>query len=493
MNGDELLYKRLALNVNCRSSEIAYSYLDGRVDAQEIFEKDEKKLSFQQILASDEIVRVIICKAGDVRLSQPAGKKFDNFSSRYALYKKIVLRGDDSIASLLLQLDKKDQQIENLQAEKSQLQQNLDFYGKQRDALNNVCVSTLTALKDFSVILQGLRNNFSDCDDAVSCQYSRLIQMEQSAVMSVTQSLQQNHGNISDKIDESLPQKIREVELIDSLQKENEQNIANRKRYLEDFSRKKQVELDELSRLHQEHIDSENKNLMQKKQQCKEELISLRQEIEKEIAEKTNLLMDCMSQTGEFYSAIKHNASNLFKANNCVFPGKNIPDKVMFNAIKKCNGEIAPRHIIAIYDDSFSKDGTKGILVSYHAFYLFGNFQTKKYLLHHNNILEIDIKTNTPKIITGIIWGIISIILFCIDQDLSIVTGVISIVISAIVIFNSPSYKKVKYRDSEIAAFSGRNADEFKKFIQELNSLSSACHWSSEKIQEIRKVEIPFP
>jgi len=490
MNGDELLYKRLDLNVNCRSSEIAYSYLEGRVDAEETFEKDGKKLSFQQILASDEIVRSIIRKAGDVGPSQPAANKFDNFSTRYALFKKIVMRGDDSIASLLLELDEKGQLIENLNAEKRELQRNLDFCGKQRDALNNVCVSTLTALKDFSVILQGLRNNFSDCDDAVSCQYSRLIQMEQSAVMSVTQSLQQNHGNIPDKIDESLPQKIREVELIDSLQKENEQNIVNRKRYLEDFSRKKQAELDELSRLHQEHIDSENKNLMQKKQQCKEELISLRQEIEKEIAEKTHVLMHCMSQAGEFYSAIKRNASNLFRTNNCVFSGKNIPDKVMFNAIKKCNGETAPCHVIAIYNDSFSKDGTAGILISCHAFYLFGNFQTKKYLLHHNNILEVDIKRNTHQITAGIIGVIISIILFYIAQNWSILIGVIFIVISLIIIFNNPSYKKVKYRDSEIAAFSGRNADEFKKFIQELNSLSSSCHWSSEKIQEIQKVEM---
>ena len=44
---------------------------------------------------------------------------------------------------------------------------------------------------------------------------------------------------------------------------------------------------------------------MQKKQQCQEELISLRQEIEKEIAEKTHVLMHCMSQAGEFYFAIK--------------------------------------------------------------------------------------------------------------------------------------------------------------------------------------------
>lgn len=490
MNGDELLYKRLSLNVNCRSSEIAYSYLEGRVSAEEKFEKDGKKLSFQQILASDEIVRFIIRRSGDVDFSQPVANKFDNFSTRYALFKKIVLRGDDSIASLLLQLDEQGQQIETLHSEKRQIQKNLDFRIKQCDALNDVCVSTLTALKDFSIILQGLRNNFSDCDDAVSCQYSRLIQMEQSAVMSVTQSLQQNHGNIPDKIDESLPQKIREVELIDSLQKENEQNIANRKRYLEDITRKKQAELDEASIRHREHIDSENKKLMQKKQQCQKKLERLRQETEKDIKGKTDSLVHCMSQAGEFYLTVKRNSANSFKANICVFSGKTIPDKVMFNAIKKCDGEVAPRHVIAIYDDSIMKDGTAGILVSYHAFYLFGNFQTKKYLLHHNNILEVDIKRNTHQITTGIIGVIISIILFCIAQDWSIWTGVISIVISLIIIFNNPSYKKVKYRDSEIAAFSGRNADEFKKFIQELNSLSSSCHWSSEKIQEIQKVEM---
>ena len=48
MNNGESLYKRIALGVNYRSSDIACSFIEGRVDAKEKFEKDGKIFSFEQ-------------------------------------------------------------------------------------------------------------------------------------------------------------------------------------------------------------------------------------------------------------------------------------------------------------------------------------------------------------------------------------------------------------------------------------------------------------
>lgn len=60
MDTKETIYLRLSLGVKCSSSQLAYSYLDGRLSQEELFQLGGETLSFSQICQRDTLVGKII-------------------------------------------------------------------------------------------------------------------------------------------------------------------------------------------------------------------------------------------------------------------------------------------------------------------------------------------------------------------------------------------------------------------------------------------------
>ena len=446
MNGDELTYKRIALDVNCRSTEIAYSFIEGRIDANERFELNGKQLSIKEIIANDEIVKAIILEkigADGVNHRLFPLNKFNSFSERYKLFKKIVLHGNDSLLFFILQIEKLNKNNATLQAEKEELDKKLDFCTVQRNYLTQTNAKTLENLGDLLIILQGLKNNFSDCENSITYQYSKLLQMEESAITSVKQALQENCDKFNQVIDEKNQEKIKAVDIISTLHKENEKNIEDRKKYLQDY------------------VSQQEKELLENKEKTIQEIDNLKQAAVKEIEKKNQLLSTSMSKAGDFYSTIYKNKANLFKENPNVYSSPKIPNKKLFTAIQKCNGEIAPCNVIAMYDSSSSKNGSSGILVSYHAFYIFGDFTTKKYLLNSYNKISI-----APPQKHGFIGSIIKVLFS-----------------------DGTTTKTINLQNSTIATLNVKNSESFDKFVEDLNCLLSSCNWTSNQIAEIEKID----
>ena len=132
MQGEEKIYFRKSLGVECSSTQAAYSYLDGRVDQKEIFLLDGKEMFFSDIFVQDERVRKIVRAHKTLDELFPPHKQ-KTFSERYALFKKIVLRGDDSSALFLAELDEKKEQLSKQRVE---LDEKKKLINKQRVELD---------------------------------------------------------------------------------------------------------------------------------------------------------------------------------------------------------------------------------------------------------------------------------------------------------------------------------------------------------------------
>ena len=132
MQGEEKIYFRKSLGVECSSTQAAYSYLDGRVDQKEIFLLNGKEMSFSDIFVQDELLRKTILAHKTLDELFPPRKQ-KTFSERYALFKKIVLRGDDSSALFLAELDEKKELIGKQRAE---LDEKKEQISKQRVELD---------------------------------------------------------------------------------------------------------------------------------------------------------------------------------------------------------------------------------------------------------------------------------------------------------------------------------------------------------------------
>lgn len=131
------IYYREALACEVKSEDIAYSYIEGRIGSNELFELDGKKVSVDDILRNDDVVREIVRLQGDggqKRTSAP--RKFDKLSERHELFKKVVARRDDRICSFMMELEASRDEINELKNE-LRLRQAVSSSQSRLDELNS--------------------------------------------------------------------------------------------------------------------------------------------------------------------------------------------------------------------------------------------------------------------------------------------------------------------------------------------------------------------
>ncbi len=445
MKSSESIYKRLSLQVNCSSSSLASSYLEGRVNLDEKFEKDGKIFTLEQILLSDDVFSGMVKDAFKDKPSPKAQGKYDSLPSRIELFNKIVLLGDDSLFYFILENEKNQERITKQEGEIKLLKEEVTSLQNKKNALNGLCTSVAVSLEDLSIILSGFKDEFDD-----NSLYAKIVQMENSVLSSFNTNLKKeikliNRGNVSGK--------IKEVDLIKKLQKENDKaiNSANKK------------------------------------------IIALKESAIAEIQEKCDIYSTFLTHAGEYVDSVKKLSSNLFSPSKRIFKFPDIPQELLIKAILNVGGDVAPNNVIAFYDASLNKTGSSGILVTLYGIYFFDRKECKKYFYHRNNSFEVNSEKCSEYSCTGrlifILIVLISAIIFCIGigvEGLSI--AIPYVLISLLGVRRKKNRITIQRRENVLLRFFTKKDEGIKNFIDDINFICASCVWSSKDVEAIKKV-----
>ena len=498
MQIEEKIYFRESLGVKCSSVQIAYSYLEGRIDEREVFSENGRKICFSDLLLQDEMVRRIIRASNQTELF-PQQHKFDTFSERYELFRKIVIRGDDSTASFLVELDEKAELIARLQKDLQLGRSQLSCWKKNNDDLIDACQNELLSLRDFGAVIDAQKRNLAEDSDLFR-RYSDILAIIKLLTDDLCTRLQKNIV-IATSPDLSPKDSVEKAQTIDDFRVHTENVLAKREADLNALivsthqeldtlrtktEKKIQDDMDALARL----TESEHQTLLADREKCEKRIERLKKHAIEEIKLASDNLTEQMNRAGEFENTIRANAREIFSRlpvsdRRHVFPD-NSPDFLHSALRRNCFNDVAPKSVLAIFDCSFRKNGSAGVLVSSHAFYLFNDMVQRKYQLHFSN----KITTETKKSVWRIIWiiaGVASILLAMPTSGVSLF-GLISFVF---IPFCSGSVA-IKFRDKTVITFPawGWRASGLEKFCDAVNQLCSSCTLTKDQIEKIEKMSL---
>jgi len=503
---EEKIYFRESLGVKCSSLQLAYSYLEGRVGKNEVFSLDGIKLNFSDIFLQDEMVRNTVREYCNSEELFPEQHKFDSFSERYKLFQKIVLRGDDSIAPLLVELEEKRDQIIQQQKDLQSRETQLSCWKKNNDDLVDACKNAYYAIQHFGIAIEAQKKSLSPGTVSFT-EYSEMLTIIKQLTDDLRSNLQNNivAGTVSDS---STALAIEYINIIEDFRKTTHSYMEELKASTELKAEKKMAELAALEASTKQELadqrekenrkieddrmklelykESEFRDIAETRKKHSDHIAKLKACAIDEIKAKSSELTSLMNTAGELEEAIRSEAkiwfSGLGAMKRCyVFP--KIPNSILYSSIKWCRGEVAPKSVIAVFDCSLLGNGSSGILVSTHAFYLFNQATIKRYQLHRSNTIAIEL--GKPSIWRAI-WiaaGIVSVVL-------AVPTGGLSL-------FGLPSFFfaflcrgtiSVKHRDQSIMSFPNINGAGIEKFRYALNQLCSSCNLTKEQIAQIERI-----
>ena len=386
MQSEEKIYLRESLGRKCTSEEIAYSFLEGRVDKNEHFALEGKSISFAELFLQDAIVRRIIRTQGDPKeLFPKEDDKFDKFSTRYDLFKKIVLRGDDSIGRLLLELDEKTERLEQLQKESQEDKTQLRAYKKQNDELIAACNNDFNALQEFSVIISGQMQKLEPQSELYT-EYKQRLSILKSLTEELCKRLKTNLSSATS----SESQRIEKVRAIDEYRELTERECKNTVKELERRKKQEQQAIERAREKLQQERQKTSEELAQKRLECEQQLAKQKCRANSAIANELNKLSAQMLASGKLDEKLHAEARKLFGnlpdcqrlyvCNEAPFPA------ALCNAIKNvAEGDVSPKSVLAFFDCSFWKNGTSGILVATTGIYLFNDGKSVKVPLSEKN------------------------------------------------------------------------------------------------------------
>lgn len=500
MQIEEKIYFRERLGVKCSSTQIAYSYLEGRIAEGEVFSENGRKICFSDLLLQDEMVRGIIRASNQTELF-PQQHKFDTFSERYELFRKIVIRGDDSTASFLIELDEKTELIVRLQKDLQLGRSQLSCWKKNNDDLIDACQNALLALRDFGVVIDAQKRNIAEDSDLFR-RYSDILEIIKLLTNDLCARLQKNIV-IATVPNLATKDSVEKAQAIDDFRVITERVLAKREADLNTLVVSTHQELDTLRAKAEKKIqddmdafarlmESEHQTLLADREKCEKRIDRLKRHAIEEIKAGSDNLTAQMIQAGEFDNTIRANAHQIFTSfpvsDRChVFP--NISPDLLYSSLRrKCFENVAPISVLAIFDCSFRKNGSAGVLVTSHAFYLFNDMVQRKYQLHINNKITTETKKSAWRI-AWIITGIASIILAIPTSGVSLF-GLISFVFAP---FCSGSIT-IKFRDKPVITFPawGWSASGLGliKFCNAVNQLCNSCTLTKDQIEKIEKMSL---
>ena len=331
MQNQETIYFRERFGVKCTSSQMAYSYLEGRIDENELFAVDGEKITFKDIFIRDAIVQKIVRTNGDWRELFPK-HDYRNFSERWDLFKKIVLRGDDSIAPLLVELEEKRDQIIQLQKELQSGRTQLSCWKKNNNDLIAVCKNAFYALQHFGIAIDAQKKSLSPDTDSFT-EYSEMLSIMEQLTDDFCSNLQNNivAATVSDT---STALAIEYINIIENFRKTTHSYMEELKASTEMKTEKKMAELAALeSSTKQELADQrekENRKIEEDRKKLElykeseyhaiaetrkkhaDHIAKLKASAIKEIEERSGELTALMTAAGESEETIRSVAKNCF-------------------------------------------------------------------------------------------------------------------------------------------------------------------------------------
>ncbi len=381
---EELLYFRERLSVYVRSSQLAYSYLDGRVDDTEIFSIDEKKFLFSEILLRDEIIQDIVKSSSKKIFSRQ--NKFDNFNARYELFKKIILLGDDAIAPLLVEIRKKEEDIKTLEKELAENKRLLSAWKKNNSDLLKVCNNLYSELSVFAEMLNVQMTDFLT-ESRIRKEYSNAVVVAKKTTENIANAVRKNI--VSAICQDGSDEDVKEISVINGFRDTTEKELADLRKETDLYVNEERNKLEAYTRSEHKKLEIQKEEFDEHADEVRSELYRERDNIIKDIDDKTNLLRSIMIEYGMFENRTRDVAKETFKGLaglDKIYYGGEIPNKILIWLIKKLP-DVSFRCILAFYDCS-NKGENSGILVTTNKFYLIGGDKIEIFQIHRANVIS---------------------------------------------------------------------------------------------------------
>ncbi len=382
---EEALYFRESLGVYVRSSQLAHSYLDGRVDAREVFSVGEKKFRFSEILLCDEIVQTVVNTSDRKRFTPE--NKFDNFGARYDLFKKVVLHGDDAIAPLLVELRKKEEDILSLEKGLTENKIMLSAWKKNNSDLIEVCNNLHSELSVFAEMLNVQMSDFL-AESRIKKEYSNAVLIARKTTEKIVVALQRNI--VSATAQDGSEKDIQEISILNELRDTTEKELSNLRKETDLYVNEERNKLEAYTRSEHKKLENQKEEFDEHTNEVRTELYRERDNIIKDIDDKTNLLRSVMIEYGMLENKIRDVAKETFKGLvglDKIYYGGMIPNKILIWLIKKLP-DVSFRSILAFYDCS-NKGESSGILVTTNKFYLIGGDKIEIFQIHSANVISV--------------------------------------------------------------------------------------------------------
>ncbi len=522
MQGEEKIYFRKSLGVECSSTQAAYSYLDGRVDQKEIFLLDGKEMFFSDIFVQDELVRKIVRAHKTLDELFPPHKQ-KTFSERYALFKKIVLRGDDSSALFLAELDEKKEQLSKQRVELKSCRSELCFYKKSNEKLVGSSKNAIQTLRYLALIIESQKKNLSAYSNSF---------IHDSGILATIKQLTENLGeamgwNVDAAVEpENEQQAIRTLEIINDFREKTDCEIRARKTELEQLTASANAKINadresvrkEKEKILQEMKDAKAKafyEIQEERSLCEQEIQEAKEKERTLIKEWKNSVMASLqikvdelsalrNAAGKYELSVREYAKKLFNKLSVSSPryyAFPVPEKILYNSIRSCvdNGklaDVAPRDVLAVFDCSRMKNGTCGILVSTHAFYLFNEEIKKKYQLHRDNKINPVLKKSKWRTYWAWCGGINLIFSFVLVvfyyKENSFLFPLFTSFFSFLLAFLSAPKIMIKCNGVVMLTYSQRRTYGIERFCDNINELCTSLWMTKEEMAEIEKIKLDF-
>ena len=397
MQEEEKIYVWKALGVKCLSSQIARSFLEGRIGQDDLFLQEEEAFTISDLFARDAIIREIIGpKMESLENSSTGEGPVDTLARRLELFKRIMLRGDDSSALFLSELDAKEKRIGQLQAELRTINEQLSRWQRDNGMLVQACRNAGQAVESFAVMLEAQKRNLTP-DSELSTQYREMVSIAEGVARELQICLRKNL-NTATNSDFSPGEKAIEYTNTLDLFRVKTENELNRYMKEQDaailsarsaFEEEKKRILDKLNADREEferYKERENRALEERRNQFQqtagqrwEELEEERKQLKQRIAQSREAaesscrtaqsdLFQLQFAAGKFERQILEEARRIFqpfahKSRFYFFPW--VPMRVLSIPLGITSWrDIAPQSILAFYDCSWGRNASSGILVT---------------------------------------------------------------------------------------------------------------------------------
>ena len=440
------------------------------------------------------------------------------------------------ISKLSAELDKKKELISKLSSELDEKKEQLSKQRKdlkyRRELLRcrknygklvGTGRNTIQVLQELVIIIETRKKN--------SSAYSFI---HDSEVLATIKQLAENLGETMGWNGDAAVQQGNELLPIRTLEKINDfrekTDCATRARKTEvkqltaSVNAKINAELEEALRKEKERIQQEMKDvkakafyeIQEERSLCEQEIQEAKGKARTLIKEWKNSAMASLqikvdelsalrNAAGRYELSVREYAKKLFNKLSISSPryyAFPVPEKILYNSIRSCvdNGklaDVAPRDVLAVFDCSRTKNGTCGILVSTHAFYLFYEEIKKKYQLHRDNKINAVLKKSKWRIYwawCGVFSLVFSFVLvvFYYNANAAFFLSLFFAFFSFLLAFLSAPKIMIKCNGVVMMTYSQRRTCGIERFCDKINELCSSLWMTKEEMAEIEKIKLDY-